>query len=1030
MKPSWGMRRPVVGVAIAAIASIVLTQASGVRSALMADRQVAARALLQSNPDFTEPVVPGDTIADHELGQPDFFHNSSNFVDPQSLSLNTGLLNGVAVDQSSIPNRVYVADALNNRVLGWASVSALTNDKPADIVIGQPDFFSNLANNGGISAASLNSPAGVAVDSSGNLYVADSGNNRVLEYNSPFAADGTPGSGDRIADEVFGQSNNFTSVSCNLSSPTPDAQTLCNPLGVGIDLMGVLYIADSGNNRVLGYIFPSINTSANFVFGQPNLLSNTANNGGISSTSLSFPEGVASDAAGNLYVADRSNSRVLEYNTPVQNHTANRVFGQSSFNLGSCDASGINANALCLPAGVALDLSGRLYVGDQQNNRVLVYNTPLTSQTANRVYGQSSLTVNSCNNGNFLMPTASTLCFPGGVALDTLGDLFVADANNNRVLKYAVSQVVAGVVLGQPDFTHRSPNAVDASALWVPNAVAMDNSIPRLYVADTNNNRVLGYNSPAAFLNGGPANIVIGQPDFFSNSANQGGAVSAKGLSGPAAVAVDKAGNLYVADTNNNRVLRFAAPVTTNEAANLVIGQTSFTNNFCNNPSVGGATLCGPAGVGIDGSLNLYVADSSNNRVLEYNAPLANGASAHAVLGQAAATTNDANHGGISATSLWDPIGIAVNAGAGFLYVADRFNNRVLEYKLPLATGQAADKEFGQGLSFSTNTCNGTGSGAMNLCLPEGVAPTGAGDLYIADTNNNRILEYTHPLVNGQAANLVFGQGGLFSSGQPNLGGGPSPEGLNRPLSVAVDSAGNLYCADNFNNRALVYLAPLAKPAPTPTPLPATVSPTSLAFGSVPKGTFSSLKAVKLTNTAGSAITVNSVAILGTYRTNFAQNNGCIGSLGGGASCTINVLFMPTAPGGTPETATLTIYDTASNSPQTVPLSGTSLEPVLVSPSSLAFGSVTVGVTSAAMPVTVKNQLSTSVSIKVAIGGANPGDFAQTNTCGSSLAALASCTVSVTFKPTITGARSATLTVTDSPDVDSPHNVSLSGTGM
>ncbi len=347
-----------------------------------------------------------------------------------------------------------------------------------------------------------------------------------------------------------------------------------------------------------------------------------------------------------------------------------------------------------------------------------------------------------------------------------------------------------------------------------------------------------------------------------------------------------------------------------------------------------------------------------------------------------------------------------------------------------MTTGKAATQVLGQGTSFSANTCNGAGSGAADLCYPSGVALTSAGDLYIADFNNNRILEYTHTLVSGEAASMVFGQGGLFTGTGVNLGGGPNAEGLYHPLSVAVDSAGNLYAADYSNNRTLEYFAPLAKPSPTPVPKPATVAPTTLPFGSVPKGTFSASKQVKLTNTATTAITINSVAILGTNRTNFTQNNSCFGPLAGGASCTITVIFMAMAPGGTAETATLTIYDTASNSPQMVPLSGTSLEPLTLSPTSLPFGSETVGVKSAAKPVTVTNHLSTAISIKVAIGGTNPGDFAQTNTCGSSVAALGSCSVSVTFKPTAKGARSATLTVTDSPDVDSPHNVSLTGTGM
>lgn len=188
-------------------------------------------------------------------------------------------------------------------------MAALVNGKGADIVIGQPDFFSSSSNYNGITASSLSAPSGIAVDSSGNLYVADQDNNRVLEYNTPFVVTGEAGSGDNIADELFGQFDNFTNGGCHLG-----AGGLCAPSGVALDDMGDLYIADYSNNRVLEYSFPSITTTANLVFGQGG--SFTTNVAGTSNSALDGPTGVAVDSADNLYVADYNNSRVLEYNTP------------------------------------------------------------------------------------------------------------------------------------------------------------------------------------------------------------------------------------------------------------------------------------------------------------------------------------------------------------------------------------------------------------------------------------------------------------------------------------------------------------------------------------------------------------------------------------------------------------------------------------------------------------------------------------------------------------------------------------------
>ena len=131
------------------------------------------------------PAATGDNIADHVLGQQDFLHGSPNTVD--GVSLNAP--NYLAVDRSG--HHLYLSDSMNNRVLGWHDISSFVNGEPADLVLGQPDFFSNLRNlNGGpnTNPVNYNAPAGVAVDSNGNLYVTDSQNDRVLEYNAPYAA--------------------------------------------------------------------------------------------------------------------------------------------------------------------------------------------------------------------------------------------------------------------------------------------------------------------------------------------------------------------------------------------------------------------------------------------------------------------------------------------------------------------------------------------------------------------------------------------------------------------------------------------------------------------------------------------------------------------------------------------------------------------------------------------------------------------------------------------------------------------------
>jgi len=214
------------------------------------------------------------------------------------------------------------------------------------------------------------------------------------------------------------------------------------------------------------------------------------------------------------------------------------------------------------------------------------------------------------------------------------------------------------------------------------------------------------------------------------------------------------------------------------------------------------------------------------------------------------------------------------------------------------------------------------------------------------------------------------------------------------------------------------------------------LNPATLSFGNQPTETTSSAQSVTLTNTGTTALSITSIGVIGTNAGDFTQNNNCPTSpntLVAGASCTISVTFTPTATGS--RAASISITDNAADSPESVALSGTGTTPVPVvslNPASLSFGNQLIGTTSAAQTVTLTNSGMAPLTISgIGISGTNAGDFAQTNTCPispSTLAAGSKCTISVTFSPTATGGRTASVSITDNA-ADSPENVSLSGTG-
>jgi len=319
--------------------------------------------------------------------------------------------------------------------------SPLYNNMPASGVLGQLNFTSNLP---GTSSINLNSPSGVAIDpTTGKLFVADRYNNRVLRWDSTSKMEnGSP------AEAVFGQSDFNSSSSGLLASKFND------PLRVFVDSAGCLWVSDYLNNRVLRFdsaSFKTTGSSADVVFGQSNFTSNT---GGTSASKMKGPVGVFVDGGGRLWVSDRLNHRVLRFdNASSKSNGANAdgLLGQPDFTTGM---SGLSATKMNRPMGVYVDSEDYLWVCEDDNNRAIRFDnasSKLNGAAADGVLGQPDF------NTNLKKYSRDGMSNLRGVFGDAAGRLYLVDESNHRVLvfNHAASQpngAFADYVLGQSDF--------------------------------------------------------------------------------------------------------------------------------------------------------------------------------------------------------------------------------------------------------------------------------------------------------------------------------------------------------------------------------------------------------------------------------------------------------------------------------------------------------------------------------------------------------------------------------------------------
>jgi len=358
------------------------------------------------------------------LGQPSFGSSTA-------AAGATGLYQPSAVRFDETSGKVFVTDCANNRVLRFANAQAFTSGGPAEAAFGQSDLNVTV---GGSSQSKIRCAGEIAVDSGGHLWLADTTNSRVLRWdNAATAASGT------AAAAVLGQPD-FTS---NTSATT--ASKMAYPEGIYIDPNGRLWVADSGNNRVLRFDQPlnkANGAAADAVLGTSDFVTNAAS---MSQTGMASPNSITGNISGAIWVSDSGNNRVLRFDSAASKFNggaADYVLGSSAFD--SIPADRTTSATLDSPGGLAFDAQNRLYVADTANARVLIFGNASglgSGAPATNVLGQPNFTtaVATLSQSGFDMPYSPSID-------PTTQSLFVADVANNRVMRFVPQTATSGNV--------------------------------------------------------------------------------------------------------------------------------------------------------------------------------------------------------------------------------------------------------------------------------------------------------------------------------------------------------------------------------------------------------------------------------------------------------------------------------------------------------------------------------------------------------------------------------------------------------
>ncbi len=583
---------------------------------------------------------------------------------------------------------------------------------------------------GPATSASLNTPSGVVVDSSGNIYITDSHNHRIRKVDASGTITTIAGVGEQ---GYYGDGG-------------PAVQALLDtPTGIALDASGNLLFCDTYNHRIR-----KITSQGMIETVAGNGVSGHSREGTLATAaSFGLPVGIALDQLGNIYVADASGNRINRVDTEQEVWT---VAGDGSAGY-SGDGGPATTAGLQQPHAVSVDASGTIYIADTYNHRIRMVDSNGTISTVVSVSAKAIGFHSPCGialdpGGNLIIAetyghriymmdikTGMMITIVGGSAPPYIGDhgpalsarlrspvavsvgpdgvLLIADSGDHRVRRVGTDNTISTAAgEGTPGFSGNGGVAVSAK-LYSPGAVAWD-QWGNFYIADTNNHRIRKVGAD------GVITTVAGQgsPGFGGDGKL---AVEAK-LNSPSGVTLDSAGNLFVADTFNHRIRKVGA----DGVITTVAGRGSPGFEGDGKPAVE-ARLNAPYGIAIDGADNLFIADTFNHRIRMVDSS--------GIIKTIAGTglQGYSGDGGMAmAAQLNTPFGIAVDARNN-LYIADTYNYRVRRVDSNGFISTVA------GIGSSGYSGDGGLATEALLSSVHGVAVDKVGNLYLADRDNCRI---------------------------------------------------------------------------------------------------------------------------------------------------------------------------------------------------------------------------------------------------------------------------------------------------